>query len=230
MRTVRVSATMLDRVRYYRGEERDKLSPAKLAKFIAETVGDVEPNEAMLRGIRFHKLMEGAGTPGWELPSEIKLPEKLPDIEILKPDVAEWYVLREDLQVRHGWRVKITGRVDALSGRTIIDYKTAAKAPVYERYLDAYQWRCYLYLIPMAETFRYEVFRLKDVEGGFSVMEHKMFKMQRYLDLEEDVRGAVADCVDFLIDLESRGYLLLDEEGRAKRGWRAVEGVEEKAA
>ena len=121
----------------------------------------------------------------------------------------------------------LSGRPDAVRGRQVIDYKTTKRIDL-ERYADSLQWRCYLMMLPWADTFRYEVFRIgrvtqtKRPERGHSgqivtIDGHSRLDLNRYDGLEQDVRNAVYEYAEFLMGLHKRGIIALDEKGRPIR-------------
>lgn len=183
MKTYRVSA-----VERFRQFEQD--DAAELDDLIADLTGQREPSTAMQAGSAFHAALEHA-EPG----SALDVIERdafrfvIPDDLVLDlPAVRE---LRAHKVYRvDGAPVAITGQVDAIDGRLIVDHKTTARFDP-ERYLDGCQWRLYLDIFG-ADRFRWNVFELAEVaEREYEVRALHRVEQHRYPALAADCQALV---------------------------------------
>ncbi|TMN18497.1 hypothetical protein [Pseudoxanthomonas sp. X-1] len=148
------------------------------------------PSEAMLAGTAFHKALEDAA-PG-EYTEMEALGHKfiLPDCDLALPTIRE---LRS-----YGMYgpLRVTGQVDGLQGRRVIDHKTTSRFDA-ERYLDGYQWRYYLDLFE-ADVFRWNVFVVKRVDHQvYEVSPPQTLEAYRYPGMRQDCERLAADYYEF---------------------------------
>ena len=208
---MRVSVTDLDAYRYYRENE-----DMTVSDYVARLERRTPQHPRAALGERFHTALEVLARDGnW--PDHFFDLSRV-DVALARPDLAEFGVRRE--YFLHGNSVTLSGRIDAMVGRTLVDYKTTRRIDL-ESYADAMQWRCYLALVPEAEWFQYEVFSLTDIiDERCFVADHKRLRLHRYAGLEDDVRSALADYYAALLDLERYGYIRLGKSGVVKGGAR----------
>ena len=132
------------------------------------------------------------------------------DIELFEPDIVEWRHRRE-YEV-DGREVILTGKVDAIAGLRVIDYKSTHKAIDLSRYHDSMQWRAYLALHQRCNLFRYEVLqfgrtRAKRGQPAQSILVgHRHLELYRYTGLEEDVYAAIVQYTRFCYRWRTRGW------------------------
>ena len=237
MDRIRISATDLDGYLYFR--DGDYLS---LNRYIQRLKGEDPPGPEQVAGIKFHEAIQRQGTEREGYDPRGYWIRVLGVIE--GPKVGAIYYLPEDkeivlpLPVRtelrvdklytlpNGREVEVRGRVDAVSGLEVTDYKTTKKIDL-ERYAEAYQWRVYMSMMPQMLSFRYEVFQLKKMKGGgayypeYNVTDYKRLILRPYRAMEKDVRALIAEYDEFLRGLAAEGRIELTEKGvtrTAKRG------------
>lgn len=192
MQTLRVSATDIDALRYYRADE-----DADLADLLAQLRRQCPPTDSMLAGTAFHKALETVSegavnvlhADGYEFELDLEEEIDLPAIREIK--ATRDYVVGDVV-------VTLVGKVDAVLGRRIDDHKLTGSFDA-ERYLGSYQWRIYLEVFG-ADEFRWNVF-----EGAASTVSHRQWRVRslhklptyRYPGIAADVEREVAAFVDF---------------------------------
>lgn len=205
---MRVSVTDLDGFSYFKNSE------LSIEDYVRRLKGLDDPGPRAELGTRFHEAVESfhlTGSPTL-LDRDFVLPEA--PIHLDRPAVTEMRVAR-DFDVGGGRVVTLSGRVDAISGLTVIDYKTSTRMDL-ESYCDAMQWRAYLALMPRMQHFKYEVFQLAtrpSRDGRYQIREHATLALNRYDDLESDVHVALAEYDRFLRDMEAGGWIELTSRG-----------------
>lgn len=195
-RLIRLPVTGLDKWRFHRNAEMDS----------TDYLGDVFDRgrtAAMMAGVRFEQDL----------------------MRVLRGQAAQHYqgtvymVRRPSVvQMRCAYRVELGGLtvvlrgiIDAIEGATVVDWKATTK-PKIEKYFDCYQWRCYLAATGY-DRFRYDVFELgpkRSAVPSFLEDVHPL-ALHRYPDMLDDVRRAVADWVDALLEFERAGWVQLSE-------------------
>ena len=190
MDTLRVSATDIDQLRYFRGEDE-----MELAELIARLKHLMPSSEAMEAGTALHLALENA-IPGdfdrlqadgftftFETDAEIALP-------VIREMKATREYLIDDVQVT------LVGKVDAIHGRRIDDHKFTAKFDP-DRYLDSYQWRIYLEVFG-ADTFRWNIFEAReDSNKSYVIRNMHPLTMHRYPGMGADVERELGEFVRF---------------------------------
>ena len=149
-----------------------------------------EPSEAMKAGTAFHKAMENAGD-GLHTQFEANgYTFLLPDAVIALPTTRE---MRANGQ--YGG-LTVTGQVDAVEGRIVIDHKTTGKFDP-ERYLNGCQWKFYLDIFD-ANEFRWNVFVLKELEPlTYGVAAPQTLTAYRYPEMHGHCQALAADYLAF---------------------------------
>lgn len=91
----------------------------------------------------------------------------------------------------------VRGRVDAVIGKTVIDYKSTSQFDA-DRLMFGYQWRFYLDMM-QADRFRWEVFVMKETDDPFDYVISDVHRLEqaRYPDLHEDCMKLAADYAGF---------------------------------
>ena len=209
---MRISVTAIDGYRFFMNSE------LPLDSFLKRICREEEFGEPARAGIAFHKLIEDihfGRQPDWELFTFDA------NFEIPRVDVMEMPIMRQFGDVT------LSGRVDAVRGKQLIDFKTGKNINL-ERLGDSLQWRCYMAMLPEMETFRFESFRLvinkrKPHGGGrWHIDDHKSMEMRRYDGLEDDVTSEVNEYAEVLRSLAADGHIAFDHRGRPCRPGRAA--------
>ena len=223
-REMRISVTALDEWWYYRtglsyatGEH-----ALSLEAFVRRLRRLDPPTPALRRGTLLHRHLETEGRDA-EAAEFIRFDC---DVEIERPAVREMRVLKE-YRLSPSLTVTLSGRIDGLLGRTVVDYKGSSRAPSYASYDDIsgapveggahpWQWRCYLDMLPDCDRHRFECFTMYDPRRGehaWRVVRHERFTMERYQALGRDVARALSDYVEMLFGLERAGLVRLGPRG-----------------
>ena len=170
----------------------------------------IPPTPAMRAGTRFHRFLE---TGGRDYADRVKF--KL-DFTPIKPDSCEVPLSRE-FSIG-GESVKLVGRLDAIHGKTILDYKLLSRYPRAEKYSGSVQWRSYFVLYPQAETFRYQFF----IRGYTAnpemvvVRDIRECTFSRYPEVEDDVTALLADYRTFIREMEAEGKITPEDHAARK--------------
>ena len=201
MRDIRLPATGVDGFRFWRGAE-----TYTTEDYLKRILG-ADASAAMTLGIDFenhlmYQLGFGEG-PTINLNGSIKVD---------RPHAVQMWVSKH-YEIGN-FRVKVLGKVDAIHGRKVIDWKTTGKGIEADKYLDSYQWRFYLDMLPGYDLFRYEVFRLsRPSSRGVDVIDQARFDVSRYPGMGVDVHDALADWLGFLMELERAEWIVLTKNG-----------------
>lgn len=189
---IRMSVTWLDSYLLYRDE--DWMS---LETLLAQMRGEEPPNAKMEAGRAFHGILEDAK------PGELSVVERdgwvfsfsFLESELALPPVRE---LKGTISIdTPSGPVTLVGKVDAI-GSHVVDYKLTERWDA-DRYMDAMQWRAYLWMFQMKQ-FSYEVF-VGDIdpdERRVRVKEHHPLPLFAYPEMWADVRGVVCDLADLI--------------------------------
>lgn len=203
MQALRVSATDLDQLRYFR--ETDDM---ELAELIARLKHLMPSSEAMEAGTALHKALEHA-EPGehkgfkvdgftfsFDTDAEIDLPpirECKSVIEVTIGDVL----------------VTMVCKVDAIHGRWIADHKFTAKFDP-DRYLSSYQWRAYLHAFD-ADEFRWNIFEaIEGAPKNYIIRNFHPLRIHRYPGMAEDVERELGEFVRFARDHLPERFMPVD--------------------
>lgn len=151
-----------------------------------------EPSEAMMAGTAFHAAIETAADGDHDAFEAMGYRFILPDAEIALPSIRELRGFKD-----YG-SLAVTGKVDCLHGKVVIDHKTTSKVDM-ERYLEGCQWRFYLDIFE-ADVFRWHVFEIKEIgEREYQVKPPQTLEARRYPDLSRDCERLAAEFHDFAI-------------------------------
>jgi len=182
---MRLSVTMLDSYLYWRDSE-----DMPLEDLLKRLRGEEPPSPAMEAGRAFHKLLEHATAgelsveevDGWRFDFALDGEIALPTIRELKAEHA--------METPSG-PVTLVGKVDALNGTTVHDYKLTERFDA-ERYADSYQWRSYLTIFG-ATRFVYDVFecRCEESENKVWIYNYHRLVFSAYPGMAEDVQREV---------------------------------------
>lgn len=188
---IRISVTDLDGYLYWLASETSELD-----ELIARLRGQEEPSPQMLAGRAFHRLFENAQgggeigkacIDGWRFEFALDKEIAVPDIRELKGEMV--------IPTKAG-PVTLVGKVDALHGATVIDYKLTERFDA-ERYADSYQWRAYLLMFG-ARRFDYEVFQCRYDDNDVVIYDHHPMSFYAYDGMRRDVESLVADLADIV--------------------------------
>lgn len=164
---------------------------AELGDILDSIRGLSEPSPLMLAGTAFHLALE--------LADECEVPSlhangyeflfegegfllELPSVRELR--ASKTYMV-------DGSPITISGQVDAIHGRSVIDHKTTGRFDP-ERYMDGCQWKLYLDIFG-ADHFRWNVFEIQegDHPKQFRVMDQHTLEQFRYPTLGADCQALV---------------------------------------
>jgi len=187
---IRISVTDLDGYLYWLASETSELD-----ELIARLRGQEEPSPQMLAGRAFHRLFEDAQggeigkacIDGWRFEFALDKEIAVPDIRELKGEMV--------IPTKAG-PVTLVGKVDALHGTTVIDYKLTERFDA-ERYADSYQWRAYLLMFG-ATRFDYEVFQCCYGDDCIVIYDHHPLSFYAYPGMREDVLTLVSSLAEIV--------------------------------
>lgn len=171
---------------FRRWREDESQSVEDLVRFITTD----EPTEAMQAGTAFHKALETAGEGDHFELSALGYVFRLADGVVELPSIREMRAHR-----RYG-PLTVTGQIDGIFGRTVIDHKTTARID-HERYLTGCQWKFYLDIFE-ADAFRWNLFEIKDLgPKEYGVSPPQALTAYRYPEMHEDCARLAADYLAF---------------------------------
>lgn len=187
---IRLSVTHLDTFRYWR-ESEDEL-PA----LVARLTGEEPPTPQMLASRAFHSWLENASPcethaavyDGFRFDFAIDAELALPPIRELKAECV--------VQTAVG-PVTLVGKVDALDGLTVRDYKLSERFDA-ERYTESYQWRSYLMMFG-AKRFIYDVFQARYDADRVYVYDYHQLAFAAYPGMEADVQHEVEALAEVVV-------------------------------
>ena len=116
-----------------------------------------------------------------------------------------------------GVSVTLVGKMDAVCGATIVDWKTTKRPINPDKYIDSYQWRCYLDMSGY-HRFQFHVWKLMESrdEGMFLLEvpdQHFVSTQISYARMHLHILNQLSNYVEFLLGLESQGLVQLSETG-----------------
>lgn len=193
MQTLRVSATDIDQLIYFRNEDE-----MELAELIARLKHLMPSSEAMQAGSAFHSALEVAGEGDYDSLAFDGFGFSFEtDVEVDLPQIREMKATR--VYIVDDVEVTLVGKVDAINGRRIVDHKFTAKFDP-DRYLESYQWRIYLEVFN-ADAFRWNVFEARESAPKNYIIRavHKL-DMHRYPAMGDDVERMLREFVVFARD------------------------------
>lgn len=193
MQTLRISATDIDQLRYFRDTD-----DMELADLIARLKHLMPSSEAMEAGTALHAALETAepGTvdgfthDGFTFSFEC-------DAELDLPPMREMKATREYLI--DDVVVTLVGKVDGIHGRAIQDHKFTAQFDA-DRYLGSFQWRGYLEIFG-ADAFRWNIFEAREsAPKNYLIRNVHKLTMHRYPGMGQDVERDIREFVVFARD------------------------------
>ena len=228
-----MSVTDIEGYRYYKNSEWQTFD-----KYLSQLLRLEPPTDAMEWGTKWHKYLQdmAMGKDVSGKPEVYGEYEWQVEPELDQPDVVEMPV-EKTYNVR-GREILVRGRVDAVVGNTVIDYKTTKKLDV-DLYMDSYQWRAYLDMVPESNMFRYDVFVMSEplkkkvvVEGKTIttkdlyrvIRDYHYLELSKYPELHNDVAHMIAEYDEFLLGLHGQGKINLSPEGNGVIRKRSFQG------
>jgi hypothetical protein len=187
---IRLSVTDLDSYLYWKATE-----DMGLAELLSRLLREEPPTPAMQAGRAFHTVLENAGTgsllvteaDGFTFTFAIEQEIALPSVRELKAECL--------LETPAG-PVTLVGKVDALNGLTVHDYKLTERFDA-ERYADSYQWRSYLTMFG-ARQFVYDVFVCHYDGPEVRIYDYHRFPLSAYPGMREDVLREVSGLAEIV--------------------------------
>jgi len=180
----------VSQVDMFRAWEQD---PESNSGWLLKALTSNEPTEDMLRGTAFHAALE-----------TIKVGEVdridsqgftfLFDGDFTVPAAP----VREVRLNKNYGGIVVSGKIDGLFGRHIIDHKAAMWFDA-ERYFKKYQWRYYLDIFK-AEKFTWYVWEMQEHDQEprtYTVRDLHVIEQYRYPELEQDCRALAHRLRDF---------------------------------
>lgn len=194
---LRVRVTALDGFDYYQSSE------LGFDAYLTRILGEEGDTDATRFGTQLHEHLQQRDT---DFLRRLWV-GSTGTVELLPPQAVE-FQCRTEYAFSDVGTVLFVGHVDAIHGRTLIDYKTTASGIDLEKYIDSWQWRSYLSLYPRAETFRYEVFRCNKARD--KLFDHEWMELHPYRSMAEEVEQQVWQFAKYLRGLESDGHIVID--------------------
>ena len=192
---------------------------------LAARICKLEPRTANMRlGIAFEDWLMAGARPGAQVGGYRFGQDD--DIDVHTPSWdSEQVSLSRGVQLQCGDGL-LVGRLDAVRWHDlVIDWKTSTKSIKPETYIDAWQWRCYLWLADM-ERFRYEVFQLYARSApDVRILDHKSFECVRYDAMETHIMQMLEEYSGVVRALEKDGWLMVDDLGRIAHTRKLKEAV-----
>lgn len=187
---IRLSVTDLDSYLYWRESE-----DMDLEALLKRLRGEEPPTPAMMAGRAFHKLFEesepgdlrAASVDDFDFVFALDCEIAIPEVRELKGEIA--------LATPSG-PVTLVGKVDALHGMTVHDFKLTERFDA-ERYADSYQWRSYLTMFN-ASTFVYDVFVGRYDDERVTVYDYHRLKFHAYPGMRADVEREVSGLAEIV--------------------------------
>lgn len=171
---------------FRRWRESEDQTVEELVRFITTD----EPSEAMMAGTAFHKALETIGEGNHFELSANGYTFRLADGVVSLPDI------RELRSYRWYGGLHVTGQVDGIVGRTVIDHKTTSRID-HERYLTGCQWKFYLDIFE-ADSFVWNLFEIRELgPKEYGVSPPQTLTAYRYPEMHEDCERLAADYLEF---------------------------------
>ena len=167
--------------------------------------GEQPENEVMRRGLRLHEALEGrvssASMFDWEV-----------DADYPAPDATEMPV-----RIAVGRHI-VSGRMDAVRGRLIVEHKTTKTIKEPDEYFASIQWRCYLSMFPGATGAEYWIWKIGSASRNgperWVVRDFTTYRFDRYRGIEADVFAEVHGFAETVAIFVRQGELKLRTDRR----------------
>lgn len=163
------------------------------AELVARLRRESAPNDKMLIGTAFHKMLENPPDELNEVTQDGFTFRIDCDAEIILPQVREIRATKE----YHigGLDVTLTGGCDGITGTKVYDHKLTFR-PEPENYFQSYQWRAYLDIYN-ADSFTYYLYHAIEDGDKISIKEVSQLDMYRYPGMVEDLEDGILEMVEF---------------------------------
>ena len=223
-RPLRVSVTALDGHAFYTSS--DFLSAEQYA---VRLKGEEPESEAMALGSFLHKQFEDGNFAYLNHPDVDRIGRV---VEIEDPQMTEMKV-EYPVEIA-GESVVLVGKIDAVCGRRLVDYKFTKRIDP-DRLQVALQWRCYLMMLPDYDALDYQVFmyqiprarRGETTKPTPRIVDHRTVTVRRYEGIEDDVLQVLGDHVRCLREMEQAGLIAIGPTEH--RGYSVMNSREERA-
>lgn len=183
---------MLARVSNIEAFRRWRLDEEQTVEDLVRWITTDEPSPAMRAGTAFHRAIELAQPGEYETLHANGHAFHMPEGTLWLPAVRE---LRAHADYGP---LRVTGQVDGLLGKVVVDHKTTSRFDA-ERYLEGYQWRFYLDIFG-ADVFRWNVFEIREIDAlVYEVTDPQVLVAYRYPALHEDCARLAADYHTFAL-------------------------------
>lgn len=191
---IRISATQLEAFRRWLDNE-----DATIEEMVAYLEKKVQPNEAMLAGSAFHKILEDYEdmTLAFVERDGFKFDFTEIETEIHIPKIKEFKF--EIIKNVNGEVVTFVGVVDAMESNCVFDHKLTAYIDA-ENYSDSMQWRCYLLWLGVSK-FTYNLFQkyTPSAEPDKCIIKSvTQISFYRYPGMEDDVISLTIQLIEFI--------------------------------
>ena len=191
---IRISATTLEAYRRWLDNPE-----ATIDDMVAYLEKKITPNEAMLAGSAFHKVLENNENITLDCIEADGFIFDFSGINeaIYIPKIKEYKF--ELPAIVKGEGVTFVGVVDAMESGCIYDHKLTASANA-EDYTDSMQWRCYLSWLGL-NKFTYNLFQKYNPSADpdrYIIKSVLQVSFNRYPEIDNDVNTMAARLVDFI--------------------------------
>ena len=178
-----------------------------LLGFLSRLLRLEPPSNKMEYGQSCHKIFEYYSKTDCEVN---QLPTQL-DVLIPAQDATEVPVTKRIIFDNTSFL--LSGRIDAIRGKTATDWKFTFSTINVENYVEDFQWKLYLYLLPSIDHFNYHSFQFSTSKKIHppSVLHHQNVVMHRYDGLEEEIYNELREYSLFLQDLEKDNLIQFDD-------------------
>lgn len=189
-KSVKAYVTDLDQILWYH-----RIESMTTEELVSRLRRETPPKPHMLAGSAWHRVLEHHQ--GGVLEGKVSEGNFTFDVRaeatVELPQVVElrgYEVFRVD-----GLDVVLAGRLDGLSGHSLIDYKLTSKLDP-ESYYDSSQWRAYLSIFGCRD-FQYVLFKKYQKLFHVRIDEVFPFTLHRYVGMVDDLRRAIREYLEF---------------------------------
>lgn len=193
MKSVRISSTELDGYQYYL--DSDDMTTEEMIRRVRK---QDPPTHKQKTGRAWHKVLENPENEILERVSCEGYRFKVSaNAEITLPQLREFKAV-ESVATINGIRVDLVGVADGINGNEVIDHKLTFR-PDMGKFVDAWQWKCYLILFKAAK-FRYIVYSAKYINEPEEIEIYSVSEMSlyRYDEMYNDIKIMLERYIEFL--------------------------------
>ena len=189
MKKLCIRVTDLDAYRYYLNSEMTE------KEFIDRLKRKSKPNEAMLKGTAWHKVLEDVQEDldgvveqnGFKFNISFDGSIEIPQIKEIRAGAN--FVI-------NGVSVYLAGGCDGITGLKITDHKLTFN-PKIDRYAESMQWRSYLFIYN-ASIFEYIIYSAKETDNFIEIYDISKLNFFSYPSIGDDVFEATKELVYFI--------------------------------